>query len=312
MTGSETNTTSTSDGPCIPVEQSDQGVRQQRQDHSETRRWWLRLLIQPLLLLTCGALLLTGLALSQRMGWISAGSGDNHSPVSHTGSEPVRYICPMMCTPPQAEPGRCPICAMELVPANAGSDNGDSNSIQIDPVARRVANIHTVAVQAMSAHRTIRAVGELSYDERMLKTISAYVDGRIEQLCADYTGVFVQKGDHLALLYSPRLYSGQVEFLLAKKNGRGKQSTRLQQVLHTANSLEESARQRLIEFGMTVAQVAELPLPQPYEPRGFEDSGRAKRTSGPGHRVRRTVLSAATHVHFRQQRRVARRDHPCP
>ncbi len=65
--------------------------------------------------------------------------------------------------------------------------------------------------------RTLRAIGELSYDEGSLKTLSAYVDGRLDRLVADYTGVVVKKGDHLALVYSPRLYSSQIEFLLAKK-----------------------------------------------------------------------------------------------
>ena len=38
-----------------------------------------------------------------------------------------------------------------------------------------------------------------------MKTISAYVDGRLDRLYADYTGVAVKEGDDLALLYSPRL-----------------------------------------------------------------------------------------------------------
>ena len=130
----------------------------------------------------------------------------------------------MMCTPPQIGPGRCPVCAMELVPATSGGGASDSRSIQIDPAARRVANIHTVAVKSMPMTRTIRAIGELSYDEGTLKTISAYVDGRLDRLYADYTGVVVSKGDHLALVYSPRLYSGQVELLLAKKVARDSRS----------------------------------------------------------------------------------------
>jgi hypothetical protein len=32
----------------------------------------------------------------------------------------VLYICPMMCTPPVSEPGRCPVCGMELVPSSTG------------------------------------------------------------------------------------------------------------------------------------------------------------------------------------------------
>ena len=61
-------------------------------------------------------------------------------------------------------------------------------------------------------------IGDVNFDEGKLRTISAYVDGRLERLFADYTGVVVERGDPLALLYSPRLYAGQVELLLARKS----------------------------------------------------------------------------------------------
>lgn len=224
---------------------------------SDLRRWWIKLFLQPLLFLAAGALLLAALGVAQKLGWISAGGGDA-AHVASSGSESTRYICPMMCTPPQAEPGRCPVCAMELVPATSGGGMSDSSSVQIDPVARRLANIHTAAVKAMPLDRTIRAVGELSYDEGSLKTISAYVDGRLDRLYADYTGVLVEKGDHLALVYSPRLYSAQVELLLAKKSLDQGRSATLQRVVNSTQDIHQSARQRLIELGMTDEQITQL------------------------------------------------------
>ena len=208
--------------------------------------------------LSGGAVLLTALGVAQRMGWISAGhTGD--SPAHHqTAAGDVQYICPMICTPPQSEPGRCPVCDMELVPASSGSGPADSQSIRLDPAARRVANIQTVTVQSKPVMQTIRAVGRLTCDEGRLKSISAYVDGRIERLYADYTGVVVQEGDHLALVYSPRLYSAQVEFLLARKALNQGSSAVLDRLARTNRSLYDSARHRLIELGMTEPQVAEL------------------------------------------------------
>jgi Cu(I)/Ag(I) efflux system membrane fusion protein len=104
----------------------------------------------------------------------------------------------------------------------------------------------------------VQAIGELSYDEGAMKTIAAYTDGRIERLYADYTGMVVQRGDTLALVYSPRLYSGQVEFLLAKKAVDRSQSTNLLRVAESNLQLHESAKQRLIELGMTEAQIEQL------------------------------------------------------
>lgn len=234
-------------------------VQDRKRRRREAIRWWLKLGIQPLLFLAAGAILLAGLGIAQRAGWISSGSivSDAHSP-STDSAEDVLYICPMMCTPPQSEPGRCPVCAMELVPAASGGGDSEPTSIQIDPVARRVANIQTAPVESMPVTREIRAVGELSYDEGTLKTLAAYVDGRLERLFADYTGVVVSKGDHLALLYSPPLYSGQVELLLAKKARDEGPRTTLAGVNESRHSLYQSARQRLSEFGMTEDQIGDL------------------------------------------------------
>lgn len=216
---------------------------------NDSRRWWTKLILQPVLFFLAGVALLTVLGLAQNMGWISAG-GNNGNVHQGPGGANVQYICPMMCTPPQSEPGRCPVCAMELVPATSGAGMTASNSIQIDPVARRLANIHTVPVKAVPFTRTIKAIGELHYDEGTMKTISAYVDGRLDRLYADYTGIVVKPGDKLALLYSPTLYSGQVELLEAKKARVGNNSN--------LGDFYGSARQKLLDLGMTKEQLQEV------------------------------------------------------
>jgi Cu(I)/Ag(I) efflux system membrane fusion protein len=233
-------------------------ARAAKASRRETMRWWLKLTVQPALFLAAGALLLGGLALAQRLGWISTSAGGGHPPASSETSSDARYVCPMMCTPPQTEPGRCPVCNMELVAVAPSSGGSNQRSITIDPVARRVANIRTVAVKSMPLTRQIRAIGELTYNEGALKTLSAYVDGRLERLYADYTGVVVNQGDQLALVYSPQLYSGQAEFLLAKEARDQGQNLSLERVLQSRQDLYENSRQRLIEMGMTEGQVADL------------------------------------------------------
>ncbi len=225
----------------------------------ESRRWWIKLIVKPLLLLAAGVVLIIGLGVAQKIGWISAETGGGGSDQAAAGDTRT-YICPMLCTPPQIGPGRCPVCQMELVLADSGGGNSDSKSVSIDPAARRVANIHTVAARSAPLVRTIRAIGELNFDEGSLKTISAYVDGRLDRLYADFTGVHVNRGDHLALVYSPRLYSGQVELLLAKKARDASQSSSLQRVVRLNRDMYESSKQRLIELGMTEEQIIDLEL----------------------------------------------------
>jgi len=212
--------------------------------------WWIKLFVQPALLLLAGAAVIAGLGIAQRSGWISAGGvssgGSGHSESS--GS----YICPMLCTPPQSEPGRCPVCKMELVPATS-SGKSDPLAVNIDPAARRIANIQTATVRDIPVVRTITSIGELQYDEGSQKTLAAYVDGRLEKLYADYTGVVVRKGDELGVVYSPRLYTSQVEFLLAKKAQSRMRTSSLPRIDVTA-----STRKRLLEAGMAESQIVEL------------------------------------------------------
>ncbi|MDC0936462.1 efflux RND transporter periplasmic adaptor subunit, partial [Pirellulales bacterium] len=87
-----------------------------------------------------------------------------------------------------------------------------------------------------------------------------YVDGRLDRLYADYTGVVVKKGDHLALVYSPRLYSAQVELLLAKKSRDNSRGSTLARVRDSNQDMHQSSRQRLIELGMTEEQIKQLEL----------------------------------------------------
>jgi Cu(I)/Ag(I) efflux system membrane fusion protein len=217
-----------------------------------------RFVSQPLLFFAAGLALLALLGVAQRAGWISAGGSSTGGSSPASAVADVDYICPMMCTPPQKEPGRCPVCAMELVPASGGSAGGDERSVVVDPATRRVANIKTVSVRRVPLTKTIRAVGELAYDEGKLKTISAYTNGRFDQLYVDYTGAVVCEGDRLASFYSPELYSSQVEYLEATQalaNSRGSSTSSISK---TNRRMQSSSRQRLVEFGMSEAQIEQL------------------------------------------------------
>ncbi|MCS7469843.1 efflux RND transporter periplasmic adaptor subunit [Stieleria sp. ICT_E10.1] len=167
-----------------------------------------------------------------------------------TAEDEDRYICPMMCTPPSKEPGRCPVCAMKLVKATNGGPS-DGESITIEPAARRLIGIETAKAKLGPVSQTIRTIGSIDFDESKLATISAYVPGRIEKLYANYVGVPVERDDDLALIYSPELYSAQVEFLTAQDNAPLKR-------LGGTSDFASLARQKLIELGLTEEQVDAL------------------------------------------------------
>ncbi|MEM6467962.1 MAG: efflux RND transporter periplasmic adaptor subunit [Planctomycetota bacterium] len=202
-----------------------------------------------------GALLLFLLGVAQRTEWVTAdgfsGSSDETAAQAGGGGEDKRYICPMMCTPPSTEPGRCPVCAMELVEATSGG-GGDGISVTIEASARRLVGIQTAMSKMGQVTRTIRTIGSIDFDESRLSTISAYIDGRLEKMYADYAGVQVSEGDDLALIYSPQLYSAQTEFVTSLE---GSSSKRFQ--IGDSN-LQDMARENLSELGMTTEQIETL------------------------------------------------------
>ncbi|MGE0529531.1 MAG: efflux RND transporter periplasmic adaptor subunit, partial [Bdellovibrionales bacterium] len=218
-----------------------------------TNLWWLRYLLPPVLFFLAGLSLIFLLGLAQRLGWIEDAGG-----VQAVGQKApgVIYTCPMHPQIRQPMPGRCPICGMELVPASQANEKNDPLAVEISPVARRVGGIKTVPVRWETLSRSLRTVGVIAYDESRLASIAAYVDGRIEKMYADYTGVNVEQGDHLAVLYSPNLYSAQVEYLQSQETLRSLQNDTQPFVLATQKRLVENAGKKLLELGMTPEQIA--------------------------------------------------------
>ena len=79
----------------------------------------------------------------------------------------------------------------------------------------RQAGIETEEVQRRELMKEIRTIGKLDYNERRVAVLTARIDGRVDRVFADFTGITVKKNDHLVDIYSPALYSAQAELLLA-------------------------------------------------------------------------------------------------
>lgn len=221
------------------------------------RRYFQRLAINAATFLLIGVLCIALIGVAQRFGWIGAGGGMTGG--GEAGEAGTIYSCPMHPNIRQPGPGRCPICSMPLEPAtDDGGGNRDEYAVTIEPASRRLANIQTTPVERRTVETQLESIGRIAIDESRQATISAYVAGRIERLFADYTGVEVAKGDHLAVIYSPQLYAAQVEYLESKRTLANLQGAALATVRRAQERLAEGARQRLIELGMTAEQLAEL------------------------------------------------------
>ena len=144
----------------------------------------------------------------------------------------------------QDKPGKCPICAMDLIPVRKGSgggENSDPKAIQLSEEAAALADVQTSKVSRKNPVKTVRLYGKIAPNEQSLQSQTAHVGGRIEQLNINFTGESVRAGQTLAVLYSPELFTAQQELLEAIKMKQP--------------ALIQAAREKLRLWKMTNAQI---------------------------------------------------------
>ena len=155
------------------------------------------------------------------------------------------------------KPGKSPM-GMDLVPVYA--EKGESPSahkIIIDPVTIQNMGIRTTQVKHGALTKTIRTVGRVDYNEELVTFINTKFDGWIEKLHINQTGQRVSKGQAMFDVYSPQLYSAQVEYLAAQR-GLEALAGGSQEVREQARRLLDAADTKLQYLDITKDQIAEL------------------------------------------------------
>lgn len=130
--------------------------------------------------------------------------------------------------------------------------------LTLTPAAEKLAEVRTVPVRRKFATAEIQMVGKVDYDETRLGYITAWVPGRIDDLYVDYTGVPVQKGDHMVYLYSPDLVAAQEELIQASKTLRDIEQSQNDFIKGRTQATLESAREKLRLLGLTAEQVRKI------------------------------------------------------
>lgn len=133
------------------------------------------------------------------------------------------WTCSMHPQIRQPKPGKCPICFMDLIPVKQDSTSAHNENapvLKLSPMAEKMAGVQTEPVRRKVVEMEIRLLGRVDFDESLVAYITARMPGRIDRLYVDYTGIPVQKGDHMAEYFSPELMVAQRELLLAVKDYR--------------------------------------------------------------------------------------------
>ncbi|BCY29401.1 efflux RND transporter periplasmic adaptor subunit [Flavobacterium okayamense] len=153
------------------------------------------------------------------LGWLLFGGSTNeetdhnHDAVAATNQ---MWTCSMHPQIMQPEPGDCPICGMDLIPAESGSDGLMADQFKLTENAMALANIQTTVVGKGNVEgNTIKLSGKIAENEEANAVQVSYFAGRIERLNVSFTGEEVRKGQLLATIYSPELYAAQQELITA-------------------------------------------------------------------------------------------------
>ena len=181
-------------------------------------------------------------------GWLIFGTSseklanEEHQQTIDAGEETI-WTCSMHPQIRQNEPGKCPICGMDLIPLESQEGELDPMAISMSPTAMQLANVSTALVGTMDPVKSVRLNGKVQADERLVYSQSSHVPGRIEKLMINFTGEFVNKGQPIAYIYSPDLATAQEELFEAYK------------IRETQPQLYNSVREKLKNWKLTDSQI---------------------------------------------------------
>ncbi|MEO7773870.1 MAG: efflux RND transporter periplasmic adaptor subunit [Steroidobacteraceae bacterium] len=198
--------------------------------------------------LTFGALLLivTGAAAGY---WYAKHRASDEPMADMSGSadrKPLYWHDPMVPGTRFDKPGKSPFMDMQLVPVYADEINA-SPGVRIDSAMSQTLGVRTGKVERAVFAQSLKAVGSVAFDERLLALLPARVDGYVQRLHVKAPLEHVRQGQPLAEITAPQWIAAQEEYLslLDAQSDRGK-------------AVRDAARQRLLVLGVPESTVAAI------------------------------------------------------
>ncbi|MEW6468784.1 MAG: efflux RND transporter periplasmic adaptor subunit [Bacteroidota bacterium] len=157
------------------------------------------------------------------------------------------YTCPMHPQIIRDRPGQCPICGMDLVEKPREGEADTSLSILLKPANEYVlSQVKAIRPVEMKIPAVLAVSGVIGYDTRKVNTVSARVNGRIENLYVKSRFQRVVAGQKLFDIYSPELVTEQENLIYLLNNDPEN------------TIIINAAEKKLALLGLTTDQVEEV------------------------------------------------------
>lgn len=163
-----------------------------------------------------------------------------------SGRRVLYWYDPMVPQQHFEKPGKSPFMDMQLVPKYA--DEEDGSALRISPAVQQNLGIRLAKAERTRIADKLAAVGRIEADERRRYVVPSRVGGFVERLYVRAQGDAVSEGQKLAEVYSPELYSAQLEYLALLNASE----------LHDSDSITNAARQRLVLLGMAESEIESI------------------------------------------------------
>jgi Cu(I)/Ag(I) efflux system membrane fusion protein len=179
------------------------------------------------------------------IGWFARPAGEHaQQPVAQKEGRKVLYwYDPMKPDQHFDKPGKSPFMDMDLVPRYADEAAGENSAVRIDPALVQNVGVAYATVARGTLEAGLEVTGSIAFNDRDVAIVQARTGGIVEHVAPRAVGDLVSAGAPLAQLRVPEWLSAQREYLAL----RGADA-----------ALATAARSRLIQLGMSDAEVARI------------------------------------------------------
>ncbi len=169
---------------------------------------------------------------------------------SNHDHESTIWTCAMHPQIRMPNPGKCPICFMDLIPLETvdseSKDTRRASTLSMSEAARKLSEIETTEVRRERAKAIIHMVGMVFESETRQAVIASRIEGRLDEVYVNFTGEKVNKSDPLVKIWSPTLIKSQVELFETIKSDPDDQS------------VIKGAEEKLIQLGLDREQIDQI------------------------------------------------------